>query len=93
MIGREIKELNRCINPTGQQTLQPYSDVSLRVLMRMADILMGKLICCPLDFSKIQDGDTGSISQKLEDHYKKLYKHRKKLEEMFWVDKTKSYFE
>ena len=38
MLGRDINTMIETIS--GNDTIQPYSDVSLRVLMRMADILM-----------------------------------------------------
>jgi hypothetical protein len=38
MLGRDINTLIETIS--GNDTIQPYSDVSLRVLMRIADILM-----------------------------------------------------
>lgn len=34
---------------TGKETVSPYGDVSLRILMKIADILMNRFVCHPFD--------------------------------------------
>ena len=48
-IGSEINCLIEGLS--GLETLQPFSNVSLRVIMRMADVLMGKLNTYPFDLT------------------------------------------
>lgn len=43
MMGRSIQCLIDCIS--GNDSIEPYSDVSLRIFMRMADILMFRHTC------------------------------------------------
>ena len=46
-IGNDMQTLVSCF--VGQETVHPYSDVSLRLIMRMADLLMGNRHCYNLD--------------------------------------------
>lgn len=48
-IGSEINCLIEALS--GLETLQPFSNVSLRVIMRMADVLMGKINSYPFDLT------------------------------------------
>ena len=47
IIGRDMNVLIECIS--GVDTIQPYCDVSLRIIMRMADVLMYRHSCQPYD--------------------------------------------
>ena len=45
---------------TGIETITPYGDVSLRVLMKIADILMNRQVCHPFD---VVEKDTDSLEE------------------------------
>ena len=55
IIGRDIISCIECL--TGSETLQPYSDVGLRIIIRIADILMNnqKFFFCKIDDPGIKD--------------------------------------
>jgi len=70
-IGREMNTLLETIS--GVQTIYPYCDVSLRVIMRMADILQARNFCY---FSGVNMGGT-EISNYLCDFYRDIYRRKK----------------
>lgn len=66
MLGREMNTLISTIS--GNETVQPYCDVSLRVIMRIADILMFRH---EYKYYDIQSGE--DIVKELNDYYVKIY--------------------
>jgi hypothetical protein len=71
-LGREMSCLVNTLQPKrNSPAIEPYSDVSLRVLMRMADVLMYRHECLPFN---MEDSD---IAGSLSDHQKKFYKKKK----------------
>ena len=80
MLGREMNTLIPCIS--GSETIAPYCDVSLRIMMRIADILM---------FSHVYKAyDIGSgaeeIIEELEEFQTNIYKDKLKQEANYWID-------
>ena len=69
-MGRSLQCLIDCIS--GNETIAPYSDVSLRVFMRLADILMYQH-CCFYCVIETQDDPP----KKLRKMYKAIYKKKK----------------
>lgn len=87
IIGREIRHLMEVIS--GGETLQPYSDVSLRLIMRMADVLMFRhhIMYVPIDES------TEDIQDTLMSYQMQIYKKKKQQELAYWVDKPDDFLE
>jgi hypothetical protein len=52
---------------TGIETVSPYGDVSFRILMKIADILMDRQICHPFD-----------VIEKNSDSMEDIFKFQKK---------------
>ena len=75
-IGSEINCLIEGLS--GLETLQPFSNVSLRVIMRMADVLMGKLNIYPFDLTSSKLNS--QIGTNLINHQKECHKIREEKE-------------
>ena len=75
-IGSEINCLIEGLS--GLETLQPFSNVSLRVIMRMADVLMGKLNTYPFDLTSSKLNS--QIGTSLINHQKECHKIREEKE-------------
>lgn len=88
MLGREIPALIDCC--VGSETVQPYGDVALRVIMRIADLLMGKTHCFPKPLEELDD--EMSIEDELIQDQTRQYLHRKEIEFNFWADKPRNFF-
>ena len=73
---------------SGNETIEPYSDVALRVLIRIADILLFRHTC---DYVKIEPGD--NPKEKLFEMQQKNYDKKKKQEMNFWVDMPAGFLE
>ena len=67
--------------------IEPFSDVSLRVIMRIADVLMYRHDCVPFN---MQDSD---IAKSIVEHQRKYYKKKKQTELRYWVDQHTRYIE
>ena len=78
-MGRSIQCLIDCIS--GNETIEPYSDVSLRIFMRMADILTFQHACY---YCEVETKD--NVPKKLFKKQKKIYLKKKNQEMNFWVD-------
>ena len=78
--------LLNCID--GTDSLLPYTDVSLRVIMRMADVLMArhKFKVFEHDMQEDMCGD-------LITHHEKLYTKKKKKEKDYWIDMPDRYIQ
>jgi hypothetical protein len=83
-IGRQMNCLIDCID--GNDSLSPYSDVSLRIIMRMADVLMYKHDCKVFEFEMQED-----IPGELMSHHEKIYRKKKKKEMEYWIDMPDRY--
>jgi hypothetical protein len=88
MFGREIHTLIDCIS--GVEALEPYSDVSLRVIMRMADILMYRHSYKIFDIKDIAADD---VTPGLMDFARTNYTKKKNREMDFWLDKHPRFLE
>jgi len=66
---------------SGNETVEPYCDVSLRIIMRIADILMFSHVYKAFD---IQSGD--EIVDDLVNFQEKIYQDKMKAEESYWID-------
>ena len=82
--GRQMNCLIDCID--GSDSLSPYSDVSLRVIMRMADVLMCKHQCKVFEHDMQADMCGDLIA-----HAEKLYKKKKRKERAYWIDMPDRY--
>lgn len=85
-IGRDMNCLIDMVS--GVETVSPYSDVALRVIMRMADLLMFITECPVKDYV-----DTDDVSELLMEFQEYNYKKRKSIEMDFWVDKPVNYLQ
>ena len=88
MFGREIHTLSECVS--GVDALEAYSDVSLRVIMRMADILMYRHSYKIFDIKDIAADD---VTPGLMDFAKTNYNRKKTREMDFWLDKPPRFLE
>lgn len=88
MFGREMHTLMECIS--GVETVEAYCDVSLRVIMRMADILMYRHSYKMFD---IEGEGTGDVIEGLMDFAKVNYAKKKSRELDFWLDKPARFTE
>jgi len=79
-IGREMSCLIETLQ--GANAIQPYGDVSFRVISRMADILMNRNHCQVYKMNR----NSREIVDDLMRFQKTIYKHRKKQEKSHWVD-------
>ena len=79
MLGREMNTLIPIIS--GSETVAPYCDVSLRILMRIADILMFSHVYRAYD---IVSGD--DVVDDLFEFQKSIYKEKLKQEANYWID-------
>jgi hypothetical protein len=87
-MGREISCLMNTIQPRrNSPALEPYSDVSLRVVMRLADVLMHRHDCL---FFDMQESDIGPG---LFEHQRAFYKKKKQQELRYWVDQRPQFME
>lgn len=73
---------------SGNETIKPYCDVALRVLIRIADILMIRHTC---DFVEIKPGD--DPEEELFGKQKLSYTKKKNQEMNFWVDMPAGFLE
>ena len=85
-IGREMKCLIDTV--TDVDTIQPYCDVSLRVIMRMADVLMCRNEYPFYDITRGED-QTGELMKFQE----KVYRKKKDQELDYWVDLPNSFMD
>ena len=90
-LGRDMPALVDCI--TGVDTVQPYGDVALRVIMRIADLLMGKTHCFPKDLADVDPSEAAELHIVLMDDQQRQYQHRKDIELSFWADKPRTFFQ
>ena len=74
---------------SGQDTVHPYCDVSLRILMRMADSLMFRNEC---KYLRISEKDSNVIND-LINFQEKHYALKQKQELNYWVDLPNSFIE
>ena len=58
-MGRDIQTIINCFS--GSETVHPYSDVSLRLIMRMADLLKGNHHCFKMDLDD-KEKDIASLT-------------------------------
>ena len=88
MFGREMHTLTECIS--GVDAVEAYSDVSLRVLMRMADILMYRH---SYKMFEIREEGSEDVIQGLMDFAETNYTKKKNREMDFWLDKPARFTE
>lgn len=74
---------------TGTDSLDPYNNVSFRVLQRMADLLMNRTDLDVID----PFNSRGGVINALKQHYLKKLKDRKKFERSFWEDPIEGFHE
>ena len=86
MCGRDVSSLTEVIS--GQHSLFPYCDVSLRVLIRLADALQSRHFLHPCD---IRIGEEDKVDM-LKKHHTDLYTILKHQEMDIWVDKPNDFF-
>lgn len=84
-IGRDINCLMDTIS--GISLIQPYGDVAVRVLMRMADILQSRHF---VDVFHI-DQSMQDVTEGLTKFHKEMYKRKKQRELQYWVDKPQTF--
>ena len=70
-IGREMNTLLETIQ--GVQTIHPYSDVALRVIMRIADILQNRHFC----YASTVNYSGKKMPEILDEFYKDIYRRKK----------------
>lgn len=70
-MGREMNCLLETI--AGVESVQPYSDVSFRVIAKIADVLTTDNTCQAFNFGRKTDDPT----EALFNHYRGLYRQRK----------------
>lgn len=85
-IGKEINTLLDCIS--GIETISPYSDVSFRILARIADVLQGRDALQSYEIEEEKD-----TNDELRTFQIRLYRKRIKLENEFWYDIPNGYHE
>lgn len=88
-LGREVSTLLECF--TGPETVGPYSHVCLRLIMRIADLLMGKSLCQPTELDLLSK-NSHQIAFAIMEIEAKKYEARQQAEAEFWVDKPKNFF-
>lgn len=86
IIGREVNTLMECL--TSIESIQPYCDVSLRILMRIADTLMFRHQCHYLEISETVE-NIESLFQFQED----LYRKKRQQEQDYWVDRPEDFID
>ena len=86
MFGREMQPLIECISASDSP--EAYGDVSLRVIMRMADILMYRH-----SYKKFDIEGEGDVIRGLMDFASVNYTKKKSREIDFWVDKPARFTE
>ena len=86
MIGRDMNALLNTF--TGMHSISPYSDVSLRVLIRIADMLMCRHVC-----NAYQVDPMAGVDEELVEHYTKTYEELREGELKYWVDKQFNYLD
>ena len=79
MLGREMNTLIPIIS--GSETVAPYCDVSLRILMRIADILMFSHV-----YKAYEIGSGDEIVDELTEFQENIYKEKLKQEANYWID-------
>jgi hypothetical protein len=79
LIGRDIGCLRETLD--GHDSLTPYNDTSLRVLMRMADVLMYRH-----HFDYYDVSESSGIQKGLFAKQEKIYTRKKQQENQYWVD-------
>ena len=91
MFGREMHTLIESIS--GVESVEAYCDVSLRVIMRMADILMYRHTYKVYNIK--EDGTDGpdDVINGLMDYNETNYTKRKNKELSFWLDKPPRFME
>jgi hypothetical protein len=88
MFGREMHTLIECIS--GVEAVEAYCDVSLRVIMRMADILMYRHSYKMFD---IREEGADDVIDGLMDFAETNYTKKKNREMDFWLDKPARFME
>ena len=84
-LGREINNLLETIS--GVESVQPYSDVSFRIISKIADVLTTDNNCQAFNIGRNTDDPTKDLFR----FYKELYRQKKQNEQDHWVD-VPSYF-
>ena len=88
LIGHDISALLETVS--GVESLQPYTDVSVRMLMSMADLLMSFYHCHCYDLLATQfDGIV--YEDEIRRKQRALIQRRHAMERDFWYDSSKSY--
>lgn len=86
-IGREMSCLIETIQ--GANSIQPYGDVSFRVIARMADVLMNRNNCHVYKMNS----NSREIVDDLIRFQKRIYKHQKQQEKVHWIDIPERFLE
>lgn len=86
-IGRDMNCLIETIS--GVHTIQAYSDVSFRVISKMADVLMNRQFCEVYQVDATRDEPIDDLMN----FQKRIYKEKKKTELEYWVDVPPRYIE
>ena len=85
-IGRDV--INILETFTGNEAIEPYSDVSCRLMMRIADILMNRHEGPILNIDI-----TLNVQKELVKYQTKFYEDKKKRELKFWVDPPQNFID
>lgn len=86
-LGREMNCLLEAIS--GIECVQPYGDVSYRLISKIADVLTNSNTCQVFRISNITDDP-------MQDMYrfqKEIYRQRKQYERDYWIDVPPKYFD
>lgn len=76
-----------CLLSALQEYLHPYNNTSLRVIMRLADILMDRNYCKTYDINESED-----VIDCLMTHQERIYKKKKVMEQDYWIDLPLNFF-
>lgn len=91
MLGREMHTLIECIS--GVESVEAYCDVSLRVIMRMADILMYRHTYKVFHIKEDGTDGTDDVIDGLMKYAEANYTKKKNKELSFWLDKPPRFME
>ena len=81
-LGHSFDALRNAI--TGHESINPYNNVSFRILHRMANLLQGNYTIRSYDPSDQNESD--DIPDQLIDHYRDSLEDKKNNEKMYWPD-------
>lgn len=79
-LGRDVKSLLEAVS--GQESVQPYGDVSFRIISKIADVLTDSNTCEVFQISNSKDDPMDDMFR----CYKEIYRRRKNGEKQHWID-------